>query len=76
MDEQKKNKHDYTTKRCPECFTYLTVDAKVCSSCKKKVGPVNKHGIAKKPFDWLTYTICLIAWLGFGFYIWWYFFKS
>ena len=39
----------HTTKKCPECFTYLPLDSKMCHSCGKAVGPVTKLGLAAKP---------------------------
>ena len=62
------------TKKCPYCYTHLPLDVKICFSCKKKVGKVEKHGMAKKPVDWISYIVCLIAWLGFFLYMWWAFF--
>ena len=41
-----------------------------CSYCKKKVGPVNKHGIANKPTDYKAYTACMLSWAGLFFYFW------
>ncbi len=64
----------HATKKCPYCYTHLSLDAKICFSCKRKVGKVEKHGMAKIPVDWISYIVCLIAWLGFFLYIWWAFF--
>jgi predicted amidophosphoribosyltransferase len=76
MPENKKNKTiSQVSKRCPNCLTYLPVDAKICSRCKKKVGEVDAHGMAKKPIDWLSYIISFLSALGLGLYIWWLFFK-
>ena len=60
----------FSTKKCYECFTHLPLDAEVCPSCKKKVGEVNKIGIATKPTDWKGYVICLLIWIGLGIFIW------
>ena len=51
----------FSTKKCYECFTHLALNATVCNVCKKKVGKVNRHGIAEKPTDWKAYIIAGIA---------------
>jgi hypothetical protein len=51
----------FSTKKCWECFTHLPLNATVCNVCKKKVGKVNRYGIAQKPTDWKAYTIAGIA---------------
>ncbi len=61
------------TKKCPECFERLTMDAKVCQFCKTKVGPPNKHGIAQRPFDWLGYGTAVIAVSAFAGFLYWLF---
>lgn len=76
MDEQKKARMIMRQKDVLSALHTFPSMPKYVLHVKKKVGNVNKHGIAKKPFDWLAYTICLIAWMGFGFYIWWCFFKN
>jgi len=63
-------------KKCPECFAYLPIDAQVCVSCKKKVGKIDKHGIAKKPVDWMSYVRCLLMWCLFCLYMWWAFLRD
>jgi len=59
-------KHDpepfhFSTKKCWECFTHLPLNAAVCNVCKKKVGKVNRYGIAEKPTDWKAYIIAGFA---------------
>jgi predicted amidophosphoribosyltransferase len=63
-------------KRCPDCFARLPLSAGVCPQCGQKVGRVNKYGLARKPFNWRGYTLCLLSVSAFGFYIWWAFFKT
>ena len=60
----------FSTKKCYECFTHLPLDAEVCPSCKRKVGKVDKIGIAAKPTDWKGYIICLLIWIGLAIFIW------
>ena len=62
------------TKRCPYCSTILPLYAKECFACNEKVGPVGKYGLARKPFDWKGYLICLLSFVALGLYIWWAFF--
>jgi hypothetical protein len=51
----------FPTKKCYECFTHLPLNATVCNVCKKKVGKVNRFGLAEKPTDWKAYTIAGVA---------------
>ncbi len=80
MGMVKQNKADkkailsHTTKKCPECLTQLTLDAEECFSCKKKVGEVNKHGVAKRPINWSSNIVCILSWILFVIYLWWAFF--
>ena len=60
----------FSTKKCPYCSTHLIPSAQVCTYCKKKVGPINKHGIADKPTDWKAYTACSISWFALFIYFW------
>jgi len=76
LGKNQKSKQAYETKKCPECFTHLPLNAEKCSVCKTPVGAVNRHGTAKKPIDWRGYSICLLAWLILGIYIWWAFLKD
>jgi len=56
-------------KTCPYCNVPLSLNVKECFSCKKKVGKVNKHGIANKPANYKAYIICLIVWVALYLYI-------
>ena len=79
-EEQKsgknKAKNTHLTKKCPECFTYLPLGAKVCTSCHAKVGEVNKLGFAVKPFDWKGYLLAVVTVVGFVVFMWWAFFRE
>ena len=66
----KKERSTALTKVCPYCSTHLIINATECSYCKKKVGPVNKQGIAEKPADWKAYTACLLSWGALFAYFW------
>jgi len=68
--DSKKGESSGLTKLCPYCSTHLLVSAKTCSYCKKKVGPINKQGIAEKSTDWKSYTVCFISWGALFFYFW------
>ena len=68
--DSKKKKSSALLKTCPYCSTHLLVDATECSECKKKVGPMNKHGITEKPTDWRAIASCVITWGALFFYIW------
>jgi hypothetical protein len=66
----------HMTKKCPECFTYLPLDAKVCQSCGKSVGPVTRVGLAEKPPSFKGYAVAAIAILAFVGFVWWGFFTE
>ena len=59
------------TKRCPDCFVNLPLDAKECFSCHTRVGKPDKHGKAQKKPDWVAYIVCIISWAVFILYIKW-----
>ena len=56
----------YSTKKCPECYTYIPIDAQVCPSCKTRVGKVTRSGMAARKTNWKTIFICIIAWIVFA----------
>ena len=64
------------TKKCPYCYTYLTIADEVCFSCKNKVGKVDKYGMAKTPVDWNAYIRALLMWCIFCLFVWWKFFRD
>jgi hypothetical protein len=74
MSTPKKREVTFRTKRCPDCSTELPLTAARCTGCDRRVGPVDAQGRAKKPVDVRAYAMCLLAWIGFGLYIWWAFF--
>lgn len=67
---------EFSTKKCPWCFTHLALDAVRCDACHKRVGEVDKLGFAKKPVDWAGYFVAAVAIAGFCLFIWWAFFRS
>ncbi len=69
-DDGKKGKSTGLTKVCPYCSTHLLMSAAECTYCKKKVGPVNRQGIAEKPTDWKAYTACFLSWGAMFAYFW------
>ncbi len=60
----------YTFKRCPYCYTHLKLAADHCVECRKKVGPVDKLGLARKPFNTKAYTAALLWIALIALYIW------
>ena len=62
-------KEPHVSKKCPNCYVHMHLDAEVCPSCKNKVGLIDKHGMATKRTDWVSYVICFLAWLALGLYI-------
>lgn len=63
----------HMTKKCPECFTYLPLDAGRCHACGSRVGPVDKLGHARKVANVRAYIVAVffaavvagVLWLGF-----------
>ena len=68
--------HQHLTKKCPECYAYLPLHARVCTACNAKVGEVDKLGFADRPFDWLGYLLAVVSVVGFIVFIWWAFFRE
>ena len=69
--DEKKDGPINLTKRCPECFSYVSLETKKCPKCKIRLGKVEKFGMAKRTTDWTAYIIALIALSLFGMYLWW-----
>ena len=64
----------HSTKRCPECYTYVSLRTTKCPACNAKLGVVENHGMAKRPTDWKSYGVAFLALMILGIYIWWAFF--
>jgi hypothetical protein len=65
-----------STKKCPECHTYLLNDAKECDFCKTKLRKADKGGIAQKTINWMSYFHCLLSWIILVLFVWWSFFPE
>jgi hypothetical protein len=68
--------HSHMTKKCPECFAYLRLDAKTCHSCGKSVGVVSPIGMAEKPPNVKGYVLAVGAAIAFVIFVWWGFFTE
>ena len=55
---------------------YMSLNVEECPFCKTRVGKINKHGMASRKTDWKGYATAIAAWLVFGIYVWWAFFKE
>jgi hypothetical protein len=71
-----KSANEHTTKKCPNCYTYLPLSARVCTSCHSRVGNVDKLGFAQKPVDWKAYLLAVVTMTAFAVFIWWAFFRE
>lgn len=71
-----KSAGDYPTKKCPNCYAYLPLRAKVCTSCHARVGDVDKLGFAQKPINWWGYLTALVSIVAFVVFVWWAFFRE
>ena len=69
-------KSEYTTKKCPDCYAHLPLNAKVCHYCQAKIGDVDELGFGEKPVDWKGYVAALIAITIFAVFVWWGFFME
>ena len=74
-DRDQKTSKKYGTKKCPDCFEVLMLEAKKCTYCNKRVGRVDRNGYARRPPDLKKYIYCILSWLFFAFYIWWAFIR-
>ncbi len=72
----KKEKVGYVTKKCPECYAYVKIEAEVCPYCKTKIGHVGSHGMAIRKVDWKSYLTFAVALIALGVYIWWAFLRG
>ena len=70
-DDSSEKDFQYATKRCPFCYEYMPLSATRCPACRKGVGEVEKHGMAKKAFDWKSYMVAFAAIAALSAYIWW-----
>lgn len=66
----------FISKKCPECYEYMPLNAEVCKSCKTRVGKVDKHGMATRKTDWKGNVTAIVAWIVFFLYIWWAFLRD
>lgn len=66
----------FTYKRCPYCYTHLKLTADHCMECRQKVGPVDKLGLAKKPFNYKAYIAAAMWLLLLGIYCWKFFYVK
>ncbi len=64
------------SKKCPECYEFMPLKARICPSCKTKVGDIDSTGMAKRATDWKAYSAAALAILIFALYIWWAFFRE
>ena len=72
MSNNQQNRESvHSTKRCPECYEYVSLRTNKCPSCNTRLGNVENHGMAKRVTDWLSYGLAIVALLALGIYIWW-----
>ena len=76
MSTDDEKKYEHHAKKCPECMTYIPVDANVCPLCKKRVGKTTESGMGRKATDWKSYIMLLVSWAALAFYIWWAFLRE
>lgn len=60
-------------KKCWNCDIKLPLEATVCFSCKKKVGPPDKRGIAIKPTNWVNVILTIVGFIATVGYAYWLF---
>ena len=59
------------TKKCPYCSSYVKLNADRCDACNRRIGPANPYGVAKKPFNFKSYIIAILAVAAFVAYTYW-----
>ena len=64
------------TKKCPYCYVYLPLHVTRCTTCRKRIGEVDKLGFASKPFDWIGYILAIVSIVAFAIFMWWGFFSD
>lgn len=72
----KRRPPQHPVKKCPECFTYLPLDAAKCHDCGARVDEVDWLGFAKKPIDWRGYIIAALVVVSYCVFMWWAFFRD
>ncbi len=75
-NKSKPGQVNYVTKKCPECYAYVKMEAEVCPYCKTKIGKVGPHGMAVRKVDWKSYLSFGVALVALVVYIWWAFFRE
>jgi predicted RNA-binding Zn-ribbon protein involved in translation (DUF1610 family) len=50
-------KKAYATKKCPYCGSYVKFDAVRCDACRRRIGPADAYGMAKKPVNVGSYLL-------------------
>lgn len=66
----------HMTKKCPECYVYLPLDARRCTACGTRVGPVDKLGHARRVVNVKAYLVAVCFALIFLGVLWWGFFTE
>jgi hypothetical protein len=54
----------------------MPIDATRCTDCGKRVGPVDKHGVAQKAINYRAYAEMVLAFVVLGLFVWWFFLKD
>jgi ribosomal protein L40E len=65
----------FVSKKCPDCYEYMPLEAVKCPSCKLRVGKIGTNGMAERLTNWRAYIVCIFLWLVLAFYIKWAFFR-
>ncbi len=70
-NEAGNKKKIFATKKCPYCSTYVKIDADRCDACKRRIGPANQYGVAKKPVNVVSYLVAIAAIAAVvGYFVW------
>lgn len=76
MEEKKEQLLPPAYKQCPDCFEKLPLEARKCTQCGGRVGPITKDGKARKPVDWIGYVVSAVLFAVFYFFVKWAFFSD
>jgi len=54
---QRREKRTGATKKCPYCSSYVKSDAVRCDACRRRIGPADAYGMARKPVNVGAYLV-------------------
>ena len=53
----RREKRTGVTKKCPYCGSHVKYDAGRCDACRRRIGPADAYGMARKPVNVGSYLV-------------------